>query len=167
MLQNIAKMLFCLCVLNACSTMRFLISNKQKPAVGVVFKAPPLPYKKKHKKNWDALWENPQNQNRLGFFSNCSADIAFSSPIQLEKELLSDLKQLQVVSKKNQSLRGYPARHLLLKGQGPNKNSINIEFFVFKKQKCFYVINLLVVTLKDKTKAQKIFNQFIQGFKAP
>lgn len=167
MLQNIVKILFCLCVLNACSTMQFLMSNKQKPAKGVVFKAPPGPYKKTNKKNWDAFWENPQNQNGLGFFSNCSADIAFSSSIQLEKELLSDLKQFQVVSKKTQSHNTHPARHLLLKGQGPNNNSINIEFFVFKKQKCFYVINLLVVSQKDKIKAQKVFNQFIQDFKAP
>ena len=148
--------------------MRFIFS-KSTSAKGVTFQAPPKPYKRTHKKNWDVFWNHPKNQNSISFFSNCSNSVAFTSLPQLKQELLNDLKNFTVILKKKQNHQLQPAYYLQIKEmtKTSTQKKLYMEMFIFKKQTCFYVLNLLVPNSKFITKARTTFRQFIQEFRAP
>ncbi len=168
MLIYFLQIFFILCIASSCTPLRFIFS-KSTSAKGVIFQAPPKPYQRIDKKNWDVFWNHPKNQNSISFFSNCSNSVAFTSLSQLKQEILNDLKNFVVVLKKKQNHQSQPAYYLQIKetNHASAQKKLYMEMLIFKKQICFYVLNLLVQDSESMTKARTIFRQFIQEFRAP
>ncbi len=167
MLFHFLKAGFLILILNSCTLLRWVALQKQSSAKGVSFKPPSAPYQKIKKKDWDAFWINPKNQAQLGFFSNCSQSIGFASLPQLQKELISELENFRLVSQTLKTHQKQAARLLKLKKRGTLKKNITIEFFLFKKRNCFYVLNLLTAQKNPSPESHSVFLKFIKEFRIP
>ena len=143
-------------------------SLKDKRAKGIVFQPPPEPYKRVEKEEMDMVWENPENKSTLSFFSNCSRVTRFVPLKQFQKELLDGLKTFQVRSQVETEHQDQKAVYLLLSESGSRSQIMNMEIFLFKKEKCFYVLSFLKPLLKEHNIDQvSVFENFIKGFHAP
>ncbi len=145
-----------------------LDSLKDKKAKGIVFQPPPEPYQKVEKEEMDMAWENPENNSTLSFFSNCSRVTRFVPLKQFQKELLDGLKTFQVRSQKETEHQDQKAVYLLLSESGSGSQIMSMEIFLFKKEKCFYVLSFLKPLLKEYNIDQvSVFENFVKGFHAP
>ena len=163
------KMPFFVFLLNSCISFDF-DSLKDQKARGVIFQAPPPPYKQVTKKGMDFAWEHPKTGNTLSFFSNCSSAVEFTSLKPLKKDLLDGLKGFHLLSQSAGSHQGLPARRLFLKQKARSlRQKMSVTVFLFKKENCFYTVSFLAV-LSSKAyipDRQKVFEDFVREFRAP
>ena len=145
-----------------------LDSIKDKPAKGVVFQAPPAPYKLVPQKKMDARWENPADRTALSFFSNCSAVADYTSLKKFQQEILTGLPTFYVTYKKKTSHQNQEAYYLQLKSRRAfKKQKKTMELFLFKKDKCFYALSFLSPQYRGRVKKSPDFKVFVQRFSAP
>ena len=131
----------------------------------VSFQHPLSPWEKKKKEGWEAVWQNPKNQSLISYFSSCSSSTPFTSLKDFQQDFLSGLKSVRLLKKKKILYQKQKARRLSLKNFGSQKKQHHMEILLFKKEKCFYVLSLLVPSHKVLLEEIKTFNQFIEEFK--
>ncbi len=144
-------------------------SLKDQTARGVIFQAPPKPYRKIVKKGMDFAWENSENGHTISFFSNCSSSTQFTSIEQFQKELLEELKTFRILSQNEIRHQNQKARRLHLEQKSFEKKKMNIKLLLFKKEDCFYTLSFLTSSSsqKDTLDHQQEFENFIEEFRAP
>ncbi len=123
------------------------------------------PWEKKKKEGWEAVWQNPNNQSLISYFSSCSSSIPFTSLKDFQQDFLSGLKSVRLLKQKKIFYQKQKAHRLSLRNSGSHKQQHRMEILLFKKEQCFYVLSFLAHSHKALLKDVKIFNQFIKGFK--
>lgn len=157
--------LFLIC--NSCISFD-LSMLKDQTAKGVIFKAPPLPYKKIPKKGMDAFWQDQAEGNRLSFFSNCSSTTPFTSLEEFQKDILGGLKNFRVIYKNQTQHQSQKANYLKLRQLKTQDSKMIMELFLFKKAKCFYALSFLTAKSQTNISVQTpVFKNFRQEFRAP
>ncbi len=167
MFSMFLQLFFVVVFFGSCVSFNF-DSLKDKTAKGVVFQAPPAPYKETVKEGMDFSWENPKNDDTLSFFSNCSFANQFVSLESFQKELLDGLNSFRLIDQNQTVHQGQKAYHLYLSQSGLKKQTIGMEIFLFKKEDCFYVLSFLKSHLsKPESHQVQVFKKFIREFRAP
>ena len=161
------QFLYLILFFNSCVSFNFDTLKDQK-AKGVIFQAPSHSYEKTIKTGMDASWENKENNNTLSFFSNCSFATRVITLKQFQKELLAGLKTFHMMSQKETRHQGQKAYYSHLSQFNVKEQAMKMELFLFKKEKCFYVLNFLRPVLKKGHSDQiQVFENFIREFRAP
>ena len=170
---------FISCLFNSCISVD-LSSLKDQTAREVVFQPPPPPYKKVSKKGMDLYWEHPAEGASLSFFSNCSDSAPFTPLARFQKELLAELKTFRVTGVEQTQHQNQKAVRLQLKQLRPK--ILNMDLFLFRKEKCFYALNFLMpagsssrarphiqprAPSPSAQRPREVFSNFIREFRAP
>ncbi len=167
-LQLACCFLCCFCV--SCLSLNFNLPEDKK-AKGVVFQPPPAPYGEVSREGMDSAYENSRNKNIIAFFSNCSSSASFSNLEEFQKDLLGGLKSFRIKNQTETLKENQKARYLhLQKSQTDkqksqtDKQKSQMRLFIFKKGMCFYALSFLN---RAGGGNEKVFSDFIRGFKAP
>jgi len=175
-IKTYSAVVFSLLLLSSCSTFKkqmiasYLKKTEDSKAFNLNFKEPPFPYVQQKHQVLDAFWLNKKKGSSLSYFSSCShiprslkAFQSSSYPSDLDYSLLKRVKKpdsiYSVLSLK-------PAKNDE-DNQQPKALSFqtHIAVHTFKKQNCFFNINLVAPSQKLFEEELPLFQNFIKNFK--
>ena len=141
---------------------------KDETSEGVIYVAPPLPFKKQASQSLDALWLNESNNNSISYFSSCPKDIALVTLEEIEKGVLSETKNHIIIKTEKKGEGRYTLFHLVKETSGKNSTPQNLNIasiYSVKTKKCFYVLNFFAKTKADFKRDKIHFDRFVNSFK--
>lgn len=153
-------------LLVSCSTVKKMVIKhrlkeaRDKKSEQVTYSPPPAPFKQEENEQLDAYWWNKETYNSISYFSSCPKDDIPISLKEIEKGVLLELKNSQViktVEKKN-------TRYTQIRVPS-DEGEIWTGIHIIKATRCFYILNFVASSPKNFKKDEPIFKQFISNFK--
>jgi hypothetical protein len=139
-------------------------AGRAKRASNVVYTEPSGNFHRINNSTVDYAWQDSTNGNTLAYLSECDpkSDIPLKT---LEDEYLGALDNAQVISSKELDYNNRDAIQTIAGGHVDGV-AVCMEVVIFKKNDCNYTLSF-VGREKYFSADEKIFQNFIQGFKAP
>ena len=139
-------------------------AGRAKKATNVIYMEPSGNFHRISNSTVDYAWQNSTNGNTLAFLSECNpkSDIPLKT---LEDEYLGALDNAQVRSTKELDYNDRDAIQTVATGHVDGV-AVSMEVVIFKKNDCNYTLSF-VGREKYFSADEQIFQNFMQGFKAP
>ena len=132
---------------------------KDTSAKNVIYTPPPKPYRKQSHPELDALWWNNKNKSSISYLSSCSKE-SVQSLTEIQRQTLSQLENYRTLVNK----RGKKSLYTIVEIKDQDNKKTMFALYTFKKQRCFYTLNLIAQSIKTFKAEQKVFDKFIQDF---
>ena len=153
-----------LCVSGCVSVDTILAPAPPKKAEGLNYSEPAFDFKTIKNNTVDHAWQDSKNGNTIAFLSECNAKTDPSLK-EMENENLAAMTNVEITENRDTTFNEREALFSTVNGQVDGVE-VRMRLVLFKKDNCNYTLSY-VGRKKHFAKDEKIFNDFVEGFKAP
>ena len=141
-----------------------LAPSPPKKAEGLNFNEPSFDFKSIKNNTVDRAWQDSKNGNTIAFLSECNAKTDPSLK-EMENENLAAMTNVNITENRDTTYNEREALFSSVNGQVDGVE-VRMRLVLFKKDNCNYTLSY-VGRKKHFPSDEKIFNDFVEGFKAP